>query len=82
MPILLMMAKELGGGIHWLNFHQFMGELLLGRWWSLQVKVDLDWTFLEQQLIVVRDALKICMSPLLLRVWDGHLLLQGLCVSL
>ncbi len=73
MPILLVIAKELGGGIRWLNFHQFVSELLLGRWWSLQVEVDLDWTFLEQWLIVVQDVLKICMFPLLLRVWDGHL---------
>jgi len=45
--MLLVIVKELGGGIHWLNFHQFLSELLLGQWWSLQVKVDLDWMFLE-----------------------------------
>jgi len=45
--ILLVKAKELGGGIHWFNFHQFMSELLLRQWWSLQVKFDLDWTFFE-----------------------------------
>ena len=29
MPILLVIAKELSRGICWLNFHQFVGELLL-----------------------------------------------------
>ncbi len=79
MSILLMIAKELGRGIHWLYFDQFVGELLLRRWWPLQVEADLEWTFLEQWLLVVLDALKICMfpPPFLLRVWDGHLHLQG-----
>ena len=76
-----MIAKELGGGIGWFHFNEFVRELLLGRWWSLQVEVDLDWTFLEQGLMVVWDALEIRMfPPLLLRVWDGHLHLWELCV--
>jgi len=52
-----------GRGICWLHFDQFVGELLLRRCWPLQVEVDLDWTFLEQWLLVVLDALKIHMFP-------------------
>ncbi len=48
MSILLVIAKELGRGICWFDFSYLVGEVLLRRWWSLQVKVNLDWTFLEQ----------------------------------
>jgi len=74
-------AKELSGGICWLHFDQFMGELLLRRWWPLQVEIDLERTLFERWLLVVRNTLKIRMfPPLLLRVWDGHLHLWELCV--
>jgi len=47
-----MIAKELGRGIGWFDFSFVMCELLLGQWWPLQVKIDLDQMGFEPLVVV------------------------------